>query len=128
MLAEISLALLRNVVTSRHVALGFKHVLEVPLEWERLWELVAVWEVVCHVLAHTDEEHSLTVLRNSVGLGVENLPVVVVAVAIQLVAPLLEKWEELFANKCLHVLKHAVRRAFCDNGSPALPQERAACA
>ena len=128
MLAEISLALFGYIVTSRNVALGFKHVLEVPLERERLWELVAVGEFPSHVLSHADEEHTLTVLRHSVVLGVEHLPVVGVAVAIQLVAPLLEKWQELSAHKCLHILQHTVRRAFGDNGTPALPQERAACA
>lgn len=128
MLAEISLALFGYIVTSRHVALGLKHVLQVPLEWERLGKLVAVGKVHRHVLAHADKEHPLTVLRNSVVLGVENLPVVGVAIAIQLVAPLLEKWQELSAHKGLHILQHAVRRAFGDNGAPALPQERAACA
>ena len=70
MLAEISLALFGYIVTSRNVTLGFKHVLEVPLKRERLWELVAVGEFHSHVLSHADEEHPLTVLRNSVVLGV----------------------------------------------------------
>ena len=73
MLAEISLALFGYIVTSRNVALGFKHVLEVPLEWERLWELVAVGKVHRYILSHADEEHTLTVLRNSVVLAIKNL-------------------------------------------------------
>ena len=68
-------------------------------------------------------EDPLPVLRNSVVLRIENLPVVRVSVSFKFVQPLVEKADELLAYKSLHVLQKKILRLLFDDGLAAFPKK-----
>ena len=96
----------------------FENVLQSFFKRERQREMV---DVV--VPENGYAENPLPVLRNSVVLRIENLPVVRVSVSFKLFQPLVEKADELLADKSLHVLQQKVFRLLLDDGLAAFPKK-----
>ena len=100
------------------IHLRFEDILQPFLKRERQREMV---DVV--VSENRYAENPLPVLRNSVVLRIENLPVVRVSVTFKLVQPLVEKADELLADKSLYILQKKILRLLFDDGLAAFPKK-----
>lgn len=116
MLKEAFYGRVRQNVLVVHFRL--KDILQSFLKRERQREMVDVM-----IPENRHAENPLPVLWNSVVLRIENLPVVRVSVSFKFVQPLVEKADELLADKSLYVLQQKVFRLLLDDGLAAFPKK-----